>query len=61
MNATEVIAELDAMPEGDNEMAHIRADELLIEFLKLHDAASYDVAKAWERACKRVGFWYWGP
>lgn len=57
MKREDAIAELNAMNEGgDNEIAHGRADDILISVLKAEGLS--DLAAAWERAANRVGFWY---
>ena len=57
MTAREVIAELAAMKDGgDTEAQHANADRLLVDFLI--DAGYEDVARAFEAARERCGFWY---
>ena len=57
MTKQEIISELDAMSaDGDTEMDHGRADELLILFLREYGCG--EVADAWEGARKRCGFRY---
>ena len=55
MTHDEAVRKLDAL-EGDQEAAHGDADDILLRYLKHHDAK--EIADAWERACERVGFWF---
>jgi hypothetical protein len=48
----------DALSADDQEESHARADNLLLAFLKAHSPEGKNVAKAYERARKRIGFWY---
>uniref|UniRef100_A0A6H1ZRJ4 Uncharacterized protein n=1 Tax=viral metagenome TaxID=1070528 RepID=A0A6H1ZRJ4_9ZZZZ len=41
---------------SDPEVCHVRADQLLIEFLRANGFGH--VANAWENTKKRIGFWY---
>lgn len=53
----EIIKELNKMDIfGDNEGNHNRADNLLLEALRILGAD--DVATAWEEAKDRAEFWY---
>lgn len=57
MTKDEAIAKLDAFPKGDDEeIAHSKADEILIDFLT--DNGHEELAAAFTRARARVGFWY---
>lgn len=47
---------LDSLTPGDPEVAHSTADDILLMFLK--ESGHGGVAKAWERANERIGFWY---
>lgn len=59
MTAIEALEALRALPkDGDNEGDHVKADDILVAFLKAHDPACADIAKAYEEARERVGFWY---
>lgn len=59
MTAIEALTELQAIARsGDPEVAHSRADDVLVAFLKDHDPACADIAKAFEAARNEVGFWY---
>lgn len=48
---------LDALDDGDPEAAHGDAEEIVMAFLRASDDGEA-VANAFERAQKRVGFWY---
>ena len=51
------IAELDAMgPQTDQEHAHVRADQILIEYLEATGCGA--LAEAFCAARERVAFWY---
>ena len=52
----ETVKSLDGLTSGDPESAHGLADQCLIDFLRGAGFAS--IAEAYERAEKRVGFWY---
>ena len=57
MTQDEAIKKLDAMnARGNQEQLHGEADEILLRYLKHHDAQ--EVAEAYARARERVGFWY---
>ena len=57
MNKQEIIEALQKMDfNGDQEILHGTADELLLAALDL--AGMSDVAKAFRAARERVGFWY---
>lgn len=56
MTKQEAIAALDALKKGDNEGAHLRADEILCDYLRASGAE--DLADAFDRAAGRVKFWY---
>jgi hypothetical protein len=59
MTAIEALEALNAMQQGgDNEADHAKADQILVDFLKSHDPACADVARAFEAARERVCFWY---
>lgn len=45
-----------SLPEGDPELAHDQADDLLLYALRCQGRE--DVAAAFERARDRIGFWY---
>lgn len=58
MDPEQIIAELDAMPEGgDNDGLHTRAERLLLDYLK-QTRNGLAIAEAFERAADRVPFWY---
>lgn len=57
MTKQEAIAELNSMPaNGDEECLHCRADFVVCEVLR--SVGCEEVAKAFEEARERVGFWY---
>lgn len=56
IKAIEQLNEIPKLYGNDNEAAHIRADEIIIQFL--NDIGYAVVAKAWENAEEEVGFWY---
>jgi hypothetical protein len=44
---------------GDPEMHHIRADQILVDFLMDHDPACADIARAYRAAEESAeGWWY---
>jgi len=47
---------LDHIEPGDNEQAHATADDLLVAAIS--QAGYPGIARAFERARERVGFWY---
>ena len=47
---------LRGLKRGDWEAAHIKADEILLDYLRA--TYSTEVAEAYEKARKRIGFWY---
>lgn len=59
MTAIEAIEKLQKLADSkDNEVVHAKADDILVEFLKAHDQACADVAKAYEELGEKVSFWY---
>jgi len=57
MTKKDVIEKLDAIEDGDTEMAHQEADSLILQFLRANGL--FDVAAAWDRVEERCGgFWY---
>lgn len=57
MNKDETIKKLSAVEADDTEVAHIEADELLLQFL--FDCGHQDVAEAYMAVKSRCnGFWY---
>ena len=52
MTPEQAIAELDALHTGDREDDHVTADAILLAIVPA------DVAAAYERTRKRIGFWY---
>jgi hypothetical protein len=57
MTKDQAIKQLNAIPNGDVEAAHIAADQVLLEFLRANGFA--EVADAWTTLEKRCdGFWY---
>ena len=56
MSKQEAIDALNALTDGDPEAAHSKADDVLVSFLfaEGHD----DIARAYNEASERVGFWY---
>lgn len=53
----EAVADLNAMTEdGDQELSHSEADDILVRVLT--EAGYIEVAAAFEAARERVGFWY---
>jgi len=56
MNEQESIKELEHIIGADNELAHIKRDEILIDFLKNNGFS--DLAKAAEDIEEAVCFWY---
>lgn len=57
MSESEAIHRLDDIAAGDTERSHIKADEILLNFLR--DNGFAKVADAYERVENREGgFWY---
>lgn len=57
MTHDEAIRKLNAMKDGDDpEHQHVRAEEIILRYLRDHDARG--IAEAFEAATERVGFWY---
>ena len=56
MKQKEVIERLNGLSRTDPEVAHVVADDILLEFLRANNNGQ--VADAWEIAKDRVGFWY---
>ena len=57
MDKEQALLELETLPVDDAELAHPRADEILLEYLR--NNGDSDIAAAWEAvndACG--GFWY---
>ncbi len=52
----DAIRKLDALPGDEQEIEHGKAENILLTFLRQNMAG--DLAMAFERANKRVGFWY---
>ena len=56
--AIDIIKQLNE-EHGDNEVAHINADSLLLEALRLTGGEyGNDIADAYEAYEERIGFWY---
>ena len=57
-DAIDIIKKLNTM-DGDSECAHVAADELLIEALRI-TGGEYgdDIANAYIECQERIGFWY---
>jgi hypothetical protein len=52
-----IVADLNAMKAGgDTELQHVNADNLLID--ALIELGAEDVARAFDSAADRCGFWY---
>jgi hypothetical protein len=51
-----IVEALDALEDGDAELAHGEADELAL--MGLEAAGIAEIADAWRRAQSRIGFWY---
>lgn len=59
MTAIEALNALAKLKGKDVESDHAKADDILVAFLKDHDPACADVAKAYEAVQERCGgFWY---
>jgi len=58
MNCVEVAKAIDSLTKWNNEVSHMEADRLLIEYMKTLGFGAKMVAEAWERANKRCVFWY---
>jgi len=56
MTKDEAITALNAIENGDSEIAHGQADDILLAFLKSNGHP--EVALAWESAQDRATFWY---
>jgi hypothetical protein len=56
MNSVEAINKLNALTNGDPEVAHAQADDILAAWVKANGGEQ--VAAAYEAAGDRVGFWY---
>lgn len=57
MTKDETIEKINAIDNGDIEIAHVEADSAILDFLR--DNGFADVAAAWEALEKRCdGFWY---
>ena len=57
MDIQEAVNALDSLESYDPEMSHIKADAILLDFLKSNGYEG--VAKAWKAAEERCdGFWY---
>lgn len=52
----EIIQKLDEVHKLRKEEAHMEANDLLLEALRL--AGYKDIADAWDRAFNRIDFWY---
>ena len=56
MNKTEALKELEECKDMDNPDGHIRADEILVEFLK--DNGHAEIADKYKSLAKYIEFWY---
>lgn len=56
MTKYDAINLLNELDDSDPELAHCKADDILVEFLI--DNGFQNVAEAFVRAQDRVGFWY---
>jgi len=56
MNIEEAVKALNNLTEGDPEIAHGEADDILCKFLS--DNGFREVADAYEEAYLEIGFWY---
>ena len=56
MTKEEAIAKLNALSGDDPECEHGIADKVLTDFLMSNGYP--EIAKAWDDACERVGFWF---
>ena len=54
-HAKRAVAQLNDL-DGDPETSHSMADEILLDYLK--SIGDVSLADAFERARKRIGFWY---
>lgn len=56
MDEAEALYRLRTLPDEGLEMAHGKADEILVQFLR--DNGFPDVADAFDEACYEIGFRY---
>ena len=56
MTAERAVEQLNALPVDDEEMSHVKAEEILCELLRSQGMA--EVAIAFDAAVRRCGFWY---
>ena len=56
LTTCEAIDRLDYLSDGDKEIAHQMADEIIMAALRFNELR--ELAEAWEAARSRIGFWY---